>query len=550
MKTFRTFLALFGCALLGILLWWKAFEGPRAKDDVAKSSLVQEGLKQNVRKISMSVRNGAGLDGKELLTEIFAEGVFHQGPDKLTSVTFQNVSGTIEGQGDIVPPWQQFEEGTLVMDMGDSESRLAWQGKTIGAVEWNILRLLANGLPPIDRFDSESKVSYEWDDLYGSGNWVWVASKSQNQSIKWTSSFVPKKTPGDNFWKRDSLWTIFKKEETFHVVGHDVMGIAVKGGGNLVIDSRSDIQLGSQEKSSLDLNVYSNLVFLPLRPGVDQVTPGLTGSAKTKEQLIKDLKESSKDIYFEFKRSLDQGEWVLDEMMNLVKALDRKSQGYRDLLGALAQTKSALGKEFLLSLAKEKWDRSDELVGMIPLLGQGPGYNQDVIDWLGYASENHASEEVRTTSRLASGTVAHNLRESHPDVAQKILDESFDRLRQSTDKNETSMVTDMLAAIGNSGGEGIESKLEAWYGHQNSEVRAAAYFALRHESNQQKAVQRLLMGMEDSSRLVRSRAVEALETMKLTPEQVKALQSRAQQEKDPQVKSALNEILGQNRSKI
>jgi hypothetical protein len=237
-------------------------------------------------------------------------------------------------------------------------------------------------------------------------------------------------------------------------------------------------------------------------------------------------------------------------MMNLVKALDRKSQGYRDLLGALAQTKSALGKEFLLSLAKEKWDRSDELVGMIPLLGQGPGYNQDVIDWLGYASENHASEEVRTTSRLASGTVAHNLRESHPDVAQKILDESFDRLRQSTDKNETSMVTDMLAAIGNSGGEGIESKLEAWYGHQNSEVRAAAYFALRHESNQQKAVQRLLMGMEDSSRLVRSRAVEALETMKLTPEQVKALQSRAQQEKDPQVKSALNEILGQNRSKI
>ena len=236
--------------------------------------------------------------------------------------------------------------------------------------------------------------------------------------------------------------------------------------------------------------------------------------------------------------------------MKLAKDLDKKSQGYRDFLAGLAQTKASLGKEFLLSLVKQKWDNSPDLIKMIPLLGQGSSYNQDVIDWLGYASENHASEEVKTTSRLAMGTVGHSLRESHPEIAQKILEDSFGKLHQFTEKNEISAVTDMLASIGNSGGDGIETKLESWYGHSNADVRAAAYFALRHEVDQQKAVQRLLMGMSDSSRVVRGRTVEALESMKLTPEQIKNLANRAQEEKDPQIKSALNDILSQNRSKI
>ncbi|MEI8027553.1 MAG: HEAT repeat domain-containing protein [Pseudomonadota bacterium] len=550
MKIFRIFLALLGCVLVGILFWWKAIEGPKAIDIVEKSSQVQEESKQTIQKISMSVSNGAGLQGREISTQLTAEGMFHIGLKGLSSITFKKVRGTIEGQGNITPAWAQFEEGVLVIDRMNSLSTLAWKGKTLGAVEWNILRLLANAIPPVQRFHSESKVSYKLDDLYGSGDWVWVATKAQDDSVKWTSSFVPEKNQGDNFWKRDSLWTILKTKDSFHIVAHDVLGISVKDGKSLVIDSRGDIQLGQPEKSTMDLSVYKDLAFLPLRPIADQTSTTAASNQKSKEQLIKQLRDNSREGYFDFKNSLDLGEWSEEDLMKLAKELDRKSQGYRDFLAVLAQTKASLGKEMLLGLVKQKWDHSPDLVKMIPLLGQGSSYNQDVIDWLGYASENHPVDEVKTTSRLAMGTVANSLRESHPEIAQKILEDSFDKLHQFTDKNEISAVTDMLASIGNSGGDGIESKLDAWYGHSSADVRAAAYFALRHELNQQKAVQRLLIGMDDSSRVVRGRTVEALESMKLNQEQIKNLANKAREEKDPQVKSALNDILSQNRSKI
>lgn len=519
-------------------------------DIVEKSSQIQEDSKQTVQKITMSVSNGAGLEGREISTKLAVEGMFHLGSAGLSSITFQKVSGTIEGQGDIKPAWLQFEDGVLVIDRMNSSSSVAWKGKSLGAVEWNILRLIANAIPPVQRFHSESKIAYKLDDLYGSGDWVWVATKAQDDSVKWTSSFVPEKNQGDNFWKRDSLWTILKNKESFHILAHDVLGISVKDGKSLVIDSRSDVQLGQPEKSTVDLSVYHDLAFLPLRPNADQTSAHASAGQKSKEQLIMQLRDSSREGYFDFKSSLDIGEWSEEDLMKLAKDLDKKSQGYRDFLAGLAQTKASLGKEFLLSLVKQKWDNSPDLIKMIPLLGQGSSYNQDVIDWLGYASENHASEEVKTTSRLAMGTVGHSLRESHPEIAQKILEDSFGKLHQFTEKNEISAVTDMLASIGNSGGDGIETKLESWYGHSNADVRAAAYFALRHEADQQKAVQRLLMGMSDSSRVVRGRTVEALESMKLTPEQIKNLANRAQEEKDPQIKSALNDILSQNRSKI
>ncbi len=550
MKIFRIFLALLGAVLLSILFWWKAIEGPKAMDIVEKSSQIQEDSKQTVQKITMSVSNGAGLEGREISTKLAVEGMFHLGSAGLSSITFQKVSGTIEGQGDIKPAWLQFEDGVLVIDRMNSSSSVAWKGKSLGAVEWNILRLIANAIPPVQRFHSESKIAYKLDDLYGSGDWVWVATKAQDDSVKWTSSFVPEKNQGDNFWKRDSLWTILKNKESFHILAHDVLGISVKDGKSLVIDSRSDVQLGQPEKSTVDLSVYHDLAFLPLRPNADQTSAHASAGQKSKEQLIMQLRDSSREGYFDFKSSLDIGEWSEEDLMKLAKDLDKKSQGYRDFLAGLAQTKASLGKEFLLSLVKQKWDNSPDLIKMIPLLGQGSSYNQDVIDWLGYASENHASEEVKTTSRLAMGTVGHSLRESHPEIAQKILEDSFGKLHQFTEKNEISAVTDMLASIGNSGGDGIETKLESWYGHSNADVRAAAYFALRHEADQQKAVQRLLMGMSDSSRVVRGRTVEALESMKLTPEQIKNLANRAQEEKDPQIKSALNDILSQNRSKI
>ena len=550
MKIFRIFLALLGAVLLSILFWWKAIEGPKAMDIVEKSSQIQEDSKQTVQKITMSVSNGAGLEGREISTKLAVEGMFHLGSTGLSSITFQKVSGTIEGQGDIKPAWLQFEDGVLVIDRMNSSSSVAWKGKSLGAVEWNILRLIANAIPPVQRFHSESKIAYKLDDLYGSGDWVWVATKAQDDSVKWTSSFVPEKNQGDNFWKRDSLWTILKNKESFHILAHDVLGISVKDGKSLVIDSRSDVQLGQPEKSTVDLSVYHDLAFLPLRPNADQTSAHASAGQKSKEQLIMQLRDSSREGYFDFKSSLDIGEWSEEDLMKLAKDLDKKSQGYRDFLAGLAQTKASLGKEFLLSLVKQKWDNSPDLIKMIPLLGQGSSYNQDVIDWLGYASENHASEEVKTTSRLAMGTVGHSLRESHPEIAQKILEDSFGKLHQFTEKNEISAVTDMLASIGNSGGDGIETKLESWYGHSNADVRAAAYFALRHEADQQKAVQRLLMGMSDSSRVVRGRTVEALESMKLTPEQIKNLANRAQEEKDPQIKSALNDILSQNRSKI
>ena len=550
MKIFRIFLALLGAVLLSILFWWKAIEGPKAMDIVEKSSQIQEDSKETVQKITMSVSNGAGLEGREISTKLAVEGMFHLGSTGLSSITFQKVSGTIEGQGDIKPAWLQFEDGVLVIDRMNSSSSVAWKGKSLGAVEWNILRLIANAIPPVQRFHSESKIAYKLDDLYGSGDWVWVATKAQDDSVKWTSSFVPEKNQGDNFWKRDSLWTILKNKESFHILAHDVLGISVKDGKSLVIDSRSDVQLGQPEKSTVDLSVYHDLAFLPLRPNADQTSAHASAGQKSKEQLIMQLRDSSREGYFDFKSSLDIGEWSEEDLMKLAKDLDKKSQGYRDFLAGLAQTKASLGKEFLLSLVKQKWDNSPDLIKMIPLLGQGSSYNQDVIDWLGYASENHAREEVKTTSRLAMGTVGHSLRESHPEIAQKILEDSFGKLHQFTEKNEISAVTDMLASIGNSGGDGIETKLESWYGHSNADVRAAAYFALRHEADQQKAVQRLLMGMSDSSRVVRGRTVEALESMKLTPEQIKNLANRAQEEKDPQIKSALNDILSQNRSKI
>ena len=550
MKIFRILLAIVGFASAGLLFWWKAIEGPKAIGGVEKTSLVRDESKQTLQKISMSVSNGASLEGRDLSTQLSAEGFFHLGPQGLSSITFEKVKGTIEGQGDIKPTWAQFEGGVLVIDRNDSLSTLAWKGKTIGAVEWNILRLLANTIPPMQRFQSKSTINYKLDDLYGSGDWAWLATKLPDDTVKWTSSFVPEKIQGDQFWKRDSLWTVLKSKNSFQILAHDVIGISAKGSNSLEIDSRGDIQLGFPEKGLFDLSVYKDLVFLPLRPNADQTGKPSVASQKSKEQLIKQLMDNEREGYFDFKESMDLGGWSEEDLMNLARELDKKSQGYRDFLAALSQTKSATGKEVLLSLVKQKWDRSQDLVKMIPLLGQGASYNQDVMDWLGYASENHPNDEVKTTSRLALGTAAHNLNESHPEVAQKILEDSLDKLRQFTDRKEIYPITDMLASIGNSGGEGLESKLEPWYAHASADVRAAAYFAFRHEFNQQKAVERLLIGMDDSSRIVRGRAAEALEAMKLSAEQLKSLMSKGRDEKDPQVKSAINDILEQNRSKM
>jgi hypothetical protein len=540
MNKFRLAFSIIGCFLVGLVYWWKASDG-KGKNYTRVITKDQFVSQLNGRKVDLTVSNGASLDGKEVLTELTAQGLYYLGKDGLEVVVFDKVSGNIKGQGNILPNWSQFRDGSLVIKKSEAVSEIAWVGQNLGEVEWNLLRLLANFVPPLAQVVSKPKTSYGLDDLFGQGNWVWTANSSGSDATKWISSFTPEIIATDELWNRSSSWVILKNLDIFESIAHEVIELTMPKGGNLLIDAKGVVKFGTRQYIDLKDASDAELVFLPLRPeanGSSQAKP-----TKSKDELKSALLAGNRSVYLDLKRSLDAGEWGIEEIQEFAKSLDFKGQAYKDLLGALSQSRLSNSKMALLEIIKGLQKNPQEFVKALPLLVQNDVNGDEVYSWLEELSDKSDTAEIKTTSKLAIGTLGFNSRKNNPGLAERILDANIEKLYRLGDKGDLSTISDILSTIGNVGGTELDTRLEPWLQHHSEEIRAAAYFAIRHDLNSKSGFDRLFNGVNDSSSEVRYKVAAALDMMPLDPAQYSKVANWAQKENDARTKTLLSDML-------
>jgi hypothetical protein len=549
MKKFRLAFAITGCFLSAMVYWWKASDGNNKFE--AKVATSDQNFGQLFgRKIDLNVRNGASLEGKEVLTELTAQGLFYQNKEGLEVIVFNKVNGNIKGQGNILPNWTQFRDGSLVIKKSDSLSEVAWIGHNLGEIEWNLLRLFANFVPPLDKIVNGTKTSYRLDDLFGQGNWNWSSKSSDDGSTKWTSSFIPENVLNDELWNRSSNWTIQKNLDSIESMAHEVIELTMPKGANLLIDAKGVVKFGPRQRIDLKEITDSNLVFLSLRPDARPDGSSNSKNSKSKDEIKNALLAGNRSIYLDLKHSLDAGEWGNEEILELAKSLDRKGQAYKDLIGALSQSRLSASKMVLLEIIKGLQRNTRELVAALPLLAQNDVNGEEIYSWLDELSEKSDSSEVQTTSRLAIGTLGFNSRKNNPALSERILESSIEKLQRMNDKNDLNAMSDILSTIGNVGGSDLDRHLEQWLHHPNDEIRAAAYFAIRHDTNSKNGFDKLYSGVNDTSSDVRYRVASAMEMMQLDTAQYSQIAKWAGKENDARTKTLLSEMLKRKNSHL
>jgi len=540
---------MFGIVLLlgTAVLMWQVLLDPQEKNPRWVVQRFSASKKVAVRSFQLEVINSSVLGPKQLSTSIEASGFYHASVDGIFSLNFQNVRGSLSGQGDVDPHWDHLNQGSVILKTENDQLLMAWVGETLGEIEVNALRLLVGTFPPLEKFSGISSVSYERKDLYSYGKWIWMPSDLGLGKTKWSSSYLPiQEGRLGNYLTRQSSWQILNENKAWEVTGHDLLEIPSRSGHSVAIDVKTDLKLLQETKIPFNVDIYKNLSFIAVSETPQTNNKSFSQKSNSlaeqpsKSEFTKNFSDGKPVDYLELRKSFDTDEWQVKDIDYLFENVKLSKENLNQLLAALSQTRWEGGKTALLQFMKSHWNDESNLVNFLPLMGQGPVYSDEAYRWLKMAGKSHTSNEVKATAILARGTLAYHAGLSDEQIRNSLVNDLLLELAAANDANQTQ---NLLAALGNAGGDNLSSKLSPWLSRPEPSIRAQAYFSVRNARPIENALEILIKGLSDSHRLVRLKSAQALAEMDLGLNSITTIKPFYEREKDSQVKIALSELV-------
>jgi hypothetical protein len=226
------------------------------------------------------------------------------------------------------------------------------------------------------------------------------------------------------------------------------------------------------------------------------------------------------------------------ELLALAPSPDETT--FQLVAGALVSAGTPEAQHALVAALSASEDRFGHQRTLTPLLGLVTRPTLDTESALRAILQHHPEGEIRDTARLALGNLAHTLRGSEPERAQRLIKEgvAFARSAGSLEEQVTA-----IQALGNMGAvEGLELIALA-VEHPNAVVRQSGAAALRFLEGETAESLMLELATQDAAENVRGEAVASLGFRQLSATSVSELQRRVRQDPSETVRQLLVKVL-------
>jgi hypothetical protein len=262
------------------------------------------------------------------------------------------------------------------------------------------------------------------------------------------------------------------------------------------------------------------------------------------EKLLADLAklESASDdknetpIYLKFKALIYLHPESSAPLGQVLATADAKSLTMRVLTGALGVVSNPEAQAALVGAIKARSTDWPALSMLIPALNEASAPTplaEETVRELASESPNH---DIASTAQLTLGAMAHNLAETSPERATRIVDSLIKQIDASSSADTTRL---LLLALGNAGSPHAYSTIARFTNDSSPDLRAAAASALRWVDSDQADAQLIKVLSSDPESVVRLEAATAIGFRQINANAFEAQKQALATDKDEKVRLAL-----------
>ncbi|WP_394840299.1 HEAT repeat domain-containing protein [Pendulispora rubella] len=221
-----------------------------------------------------------------------------------------------------------------------------------------------------------------------------------------------------------------------------------------------------------------------------------------------------------------QSERAKEAARALAGMKDAQAPSFLLLTGSLAASGTREAQKALVDAARASEPNSSRERSLVATLGTVKTPTPQTVTSLQQVQNGRGGEEIRGTARLALGSLAGELREKDPALAQSVVNDNVQSFRDATTPEDRALA---LLALGNAGAPDNVALAREALSDPDPRVRAAAVASLRFVMTMEAETMLAGAAGQDSSASVRAEALRSLavrtvgaETLALATHVVKA----------------------------